>query len=72
MVSFDRWNDNTLEYPSGRICVSNETENLNLNVLNMTTRIIELKTLNIFRAILDVNLMVKNVMQIKSGIKMAK
>ena len=38
----------------------------------MTTRIIELKTLNIFRAILDVNLMVKNVMQIKSGIKMAK
>ena len=41
MVSFDRWNYNTLEYTSGRMCVSNETENLNLNVLNMTTRIIE-------------------------------
>ena len=47
MVSLDRCNEscNTLDDPSGGICVLNKTENVNLN------------------------LMVKNVIQIKSEIK---
>ena len=43
MVSLDGCNGscNTLEDPSDRICVSNKTENVNLNVFNMITRINE-------------------------------
>ena len=36
---------NTLNYFSNRVCVPNETEDLNLNVFNMITGINESKTL---------------------------
>ena len=46
-VILDRCNGNcnTLQDPSGRICVPNKTENMNLNVFNMITRINVTKTL---------------------------
>ena len=34
-----------LNDPSGKICVPNKTENVNINVFNMITRVIESKTL---------------------------
>ena len=41
MSSIDRCNGsfNTFDDPSGRICVPNKTEDINLNVFNMVTRI---------------------------------
>ena len=41
MVSLDRCNKicNALEDPSGRICVPNKTEDVNLNVFNKIARI---------------------------------
>ena len=57
-----------------RICVLNKSEDVNLNVYNMITRINESKTLtkhvfvNVI-VIVDVNLMVENVISIKSTIK---
>ena len=56
-------------YLSNKVCVSNKTEELNLNLFNMTTGINESKTLrNIYRANLNLKLMVENAIQIKSGI----
>ena len=47
MVRLDRRsrNCNTLDDAAGRICVPNKTENVNLNVFNMLTRINESKIL---------------------------
>ena len=47
MVKLDRYNGscNTLDEPSGKICVANKTENINLKVFKMITRINESKTL---------------------------
>ena len=47
MANLDRCNGscNTLVDRSATICVSNKTENVNLNVFNMITRINESKTL---------------------------
>ena len=47
MVSLDRCDRscNTFDDPSDRICVSNKTENANINVFNMITKIKELKKL---------------------------
>ena len=47
MLSLDRYKGscNAPDHLSSRICVPNKTEDLNLNVLNMTTRISQLKTL---------------------------
>ena len=54
------------------ICVPNKTEYLHLNGFNVTTGINLKKPLeNIFHVIINVNLMVKNVIQFKSGIKIS-
>ena len=47
MVSLDRCNgkSNTFYYLSSRICVLNKTDDVNLNVFSMITRINESKTL---------------------------
>ena len=47
MVKLDRCNGsyNNLDEPSGRRCVANKTEDINLKVFNMITRINESKTL---------------------------
>ena len=47
MVSWDRSTGscNTLDDLSGKICVPNKTQNVNLNVFNLVTRINEVKTL---------------------------
>ena len=61
---------NTFDNPSGRMRVPNKTENVNINVFIMIPRVNESKTLtNIYHANLNVNMMVQNVIQIKSGIK---
>ena len=46
MVNLDRCNGicNSLDDPSGRICVSNKTEDVNLSLFNMLIRINESKT----------------------------
>ena len=46
MVNLERCNGscNSLNDPSGRICVANKTEYINLNVFNMITRINETLT----------------------------
>ena len=43
MLNLDRCNAscNTLDDPSGRICVPNKTDDATLSVFNMTTRINE-------------------------------
>ena len=56
---------NTVEDPSGRICVPNKMEDLNLKVLNMINGINQLKV--IAKVSLDVNLMVGNVTRGKNG-----
>ena len=47
MVNLDRCNKTcyTLDYSFGRICVPYKTENVNINVFNVVTRINESKTL---------------------------
>ena len=47
MVNLDRFDDscNTLADPIGRICVLNQTKNVNLSVFNMIKRINESKSL---------------------------
>ena len=46
-VNFDRCNGscNTLDNPSGRICVPNKTEDVNLSIFNTIARINESKIL---------------------------
>ena len=46
MVNLDRCNGscNFLDDPSGRICVPNKADDINLNVFNMITRTNESKT----------------------------
>ena len=46
-VNLDRcaWSWNTLDGPSNRVCVPNQTEDLNLHVFNMVTGINESRTL---------------------------
>ena len=56
----------TLNVLSNKVCLSNETVDLNLIVFNMITVKKESKILKIE----NVNLMVENVIQIKSGILM--
>ena len=72
MFNLDRCNgkSNTLYDPSDRICVSNKTEDVNLSIFNMMTRIYESKTLTKLiscerKCKFDKNI----VIQIKSGIK---
>ena len=62
---------NTLDDLSSRICVAHKTEDVNFNAVNMIERIKESKALkkNIFHAVVNINLMVGNVIQIKIGIK---
>ena len=47
MISLDGFNGsyNTLDNPSGRLCILNKTENANVNVFNMTTGIKESKAI---------------------------
>ena len=47
VVNLDRYagSCNTIDHPSGRVCVPNEREDLNLDVFNMITGINELRTL---------------------------
>ena len=60
---------NNINDLSNKICIPNKTEDLNLRVFNMITEINESKTLaSIYHANVNVNLMVENVIQIKSGI----
>ena len=71
MVNLDRCDGscNNFNDLSGRICVANKLENLNINVSSMKRRINEWKTLTqpIYHANLNVNLMAQNVIHIKSG-----
>ena len=54
---------------SSKVCVWNKTEDLNLCVLNMTTGINDWKhRQSIYHVNVNVNLMVENVIQIKSGV----
>ena len=58
---------NTLNDLSNKVCIPNKIEHyLNLIVLNIVTEISESKTL--YHVNVTVNLMVENVIQIKSGI----
>ena len=43
VVDLDRCNEScdTLDYPSGRVCITNKTKDANLNVFNMITKINE-------------------------------
>ena len=60
---------NSLHDLSNKICIPNKTEDLNLSVFNMITGINESKTLTKhISCTVNVNLMVDNVIQIKSGI----
>ena len=71
MVNLDRCvrSCNTLKSLSNRVCLSNETYDLNLHVFNMITEINESRALtNIYHANVNVSLIIKNVAQIKSGI----
>ena len=53
----------TLYDTSSKICVSNKTKHVNLNVFNMITGINESKSLkNIFHLTVHINLIVENVM----------
>ena len=67
VISMNRCDDscNTVEDPSGRICVPNKMEDLNLKVLNMINGINQLKVFA--KVSLDVNLMVGNVTRGKNG-----
>ena len=57
---------NTLDDISNKICVSNKTEDLNLEVFNLITGTNESKKLtNIYHTNINVNSMVGNVTQIK-------
>ena len=57
-------NSNTFDDPSSRICVSNKTADVNSSVFNVITRINKSKKLTN----VNVNLIVENIIQIKSGI----
>ena len=60
---------NTLNDLSNKVCVPNKREVLNLNVFNMITEISESKHLQImYHANVNVNLMIKNEIEIKSEI----
>ena len=72
MVSLGRCNGscNTLDDLSIRTCVLNKTEDVNLNVFIVITRINESKALTKhIHVIVNINLMFVNIIQIKSGIK---
>ena len=72
MVSLGRCNGscNTLDDLSVRTCVLNKTEDVNLNVFIVITRINESKaSTKRIHVIVNVKLMVVNIIQIKSGIK---
>ena len=74
MVSFHRCNRcfNSVDNFSSRICVSvlNKTEDVNLNVLNMTTRINASKVLKKkFYMVFNVRLILEKLIQIKNEIK---
>lgn len=60
-ATLDRCDGNTLNDLTDRICVLNKTEYINLNVFNMITQ-------NIHHATGNVNLTVRNIIQIKNGI----
>ena len=72
MVNINRFNgsSNILDDLSDKTCVPNKTNDINLSVFNMITRLNESKTLtkNIRHGNIKVNLMEENVIQIKSGI----
>ena len=72
VVSLGRYNRrcNTLDDPSGKIYVPNKKENVNLIAFNVITSINESKTLikSIFHKTINVNLMVENIIQVKSGV----
>ena len=69
-IGLDRCNGtcNTLDDPSDRICVQNISDDVNLQAFKMITRINETNILTKFCMIVNVNLMVKNAIQIKIGI----
>ena len=59
----------TLNDRSGKICVPKKTKDKNLNVFNIIAKINESKTLKKHtHVVLNANLMVKNVLEIKSRI----
>ena len=58
---------NTFDDPSGRMCVPNKMENRIVNVFKMITINYSKIFQNIYHA--NVNVMVQNVIQIKSGVK---
>ena len=71
MISLDRCNGiyNILHGTSGRISVPNKTKDANVSVFNMIITINESKILTKqYHANVNVNLIVKNVTQIKVGI----
>ena len=57
---------NPFDDSSGRICIPDKTEYVNLNISNMITISKGIK--NIYNANINVNVMVENVIQIKSRI----
>ena len=60
---------NALNDTSGRICVSNKPEDINLSFFILITGIIESKLYqNIYHANINVNSIVQNVIQMKSAI----
>ena len=71
MISLDKCNENcnAADDLSAKIWIWSETKGVNVKRLNMITRISEAKTLeNIFHAIVNANLTVQYVIQIKNGI----
>ena len=59
---------NTPNDLSNKVCVRNETKNVNLSMFNMIKGTNESKTLTIYRASVNVNLMEESVIQINGGI----
>ena len=71
MISLKRCNEccPSLHDPCARICIPNKTKVINLNVLDMTRRKNESKVLTKKnQLIVNVNLMIQNLIQIKSRI----
>ena len=71
MISLKRCNEccASLHDPCARICIPNKTKVINLNVLDMTRRKNESKVLTKKnQLIVNVNLMIQNLIQIKSRI----
>ena len=71
MISLDKSNENcnAADDLSAKIWIRSEAKGVNVKILNTITRINEAKTLeNIFHAIVNANLTVQYVIQIKNGI----